>query len=134
MDPGTEKCLIIYDGYCRLCNWWVRFLLKHDRNDVFRFVQNDKISSDVIRSQILNTIHETLVVQYSGHFYYASDAIIQISRIMPFPWRMFRITSFIPKALRDRVYFWVARNRLKVFGKYEACPLIPDEIKHKFPD
>jgi predicted DCC family thiol-disulfide oxidoreductase YuxK len=32
----------------------------------------------------------------------------------------------IPKPLRDGVYNLVARNRYRIFGKYEEC-FVPDE-------
>jgi predicted DCC family thiol-disulfide oxidoreductase YuxK len=32
---------------------------------------------------------------------------------------------FVPKPLRDPVYNLVARNRYRIFGKYEAC-FVPD--------
>jgi predicted DCC family thiol-disulfide oxidoreductase YuxK len=31
----------------------------------------------------------------------------------------------VPKPLRDAVYNLVARNRYRIFGKYEAC-FVPD--------
>jgi hypothetical protein len=30
--------IIIYDGKCRMCSGFVRFILRHDKRDCFRFI------------------------------------------------------------------------------------------------
>lgn len=32
-----DRPIIIFDGKCRLCSAWVRFVLRHDKHDRFRF-------------------------------------------------------------------------------------------------
>ena len=32
----NEK-IILYDGVCILCNKWVNFIIKHDKNKTFKF-------------------------------------------------------------------------------------------------
>ena len=41
-------------------------------------------------------------------------------------WGWVRALRLVPKALRDAVYNLVARNRYRIFGKYEEC-FVPDE-------
>jgi predicted DCC family thiol-disulfide oxidoreductase YuxK len=36
----------------------------------------------------------------------------------------------VPKPLRDAVYSLVARNRYRIFGKYDAC-FVPDVAMRK---
>ncbi|OWP85683.1 thiol-disulfide oxidoreductase, partial [Flavobacterium covae] len=33
-----DKQIILFDGVCNLCNYWVQYIIKHDKNDIFRFV------------------------------------------------------------------------------------------------
>ena len=40
-------------------------------------------------------------------------------------WRWTRALFAVPKSLRDAVYGLIARNRYKIFGKYETC-FVPD--------
>jgi predicted DCC family thiol-disulfide oxidoreductase YuxK len=36
-------------------------------------------------------------------------------------WGWVRVLLSVPKPLRDAVYNLVARNRYRIFGRYEAC-------------
>jgi predicted DCC family thiol-disulfide oxidoreductase YuxK len=40
-------------------------------------------------------------------------------------WRWARALLLVPKPLRDAVYGLIARNRYRIFGKYDAC-MVPD--------
>ena len=40
----------------------------------------------------------------------------------------------IPRALRERGYRVVARNRYRVFGRYDTCPLPTEETRERFLD
>jgi predicted DCC family thiol-disulfide oxidoreductase YuxK len=40
-------------------------------------------------------------------------------------WSWVRALRLVPKPLRDAVYNLVARNRYRIFGKYQEC-LVPD--------
>jgi predicted DCC family thiol-disulfide oxidoreductase YuxK len=40
-------------------------------------------------------------------------------------WGWVRVLFAVPKPLRDSVYSLVARNRYRIFGKYEEC-FVPD--------
>ena len=40
-------------------------------------------------------------------------------------WRWTRVLFGVPKPLRDAVYNLVARNRYRIFGKYDEC-FVPD--------
>jgi len=39
---------------------------------------------------------------------------------------------FIPRALRDPIYLWVARHRYRWFGRSEACMVPKPELKSRF--
>jgi predicted DCC family thiol-disulfide oxidoreductase YuxK len=40
-------------------------------------------------------------------------------------WSWVHVLRTLPKPLRDAIYNLVARNRYRIFGKYEAC-FVPD--------
>jgi predicted DCC family thiol-disulfide oxidoreductase YuxK len=44
-------------------------------------------------------------------------------------WQWVRVLRVVPKPLRDAAYSLVARNRYRIFGKYEACFVPNAELK-----
>lgn len=64
---------------------------------------------------------ETLIVVHGGAALRDSDAIIAIWTGLGWPWRALAAARAVPKALRDPMYRWIARNRYRLFGKRETC-------------
>ena len=61
---------------------------------------------------------------HGGVAYFKSDAALTVLSNLP-GWRWARVLLRVPKPLRDAVYNLVARNRYRIFGKYEEC-FVPD--------
>ena len=59
-----------------------------------------------------------------GVAYFKSDAALTVLSQLP-RWGWVRVFFVLPKPLRDAVYNQVARNRYRIFGKYDAC-FVPD--------
>jgi predicted DCC family thiol-disulfide oxidoreductase YuxK len=59
-------------------------------------------------------------VVHGGVAYLKSDAALTVLSHLP-GWGWVRVLRFVPKPLRDAVYNLVARNRYRIFGKYETC-------------
>ena len=56
--------------------------------------------------------------------YFKSDAALTVLGALP-GWGWVRVLLAVPKPLRDAVYSLVARNRYRIFGKYDEC-FVPD--------
>lgn len=64
-----------------------------------------------------------------------SDAVLEVMRRLGGIWRLFSTAgSLFPKVLRNFAYRLVVRNRYRIFGKYDACPLPTPEQRGKFLD
>lgn len=63
-----------------------------------------------------------------------SDAILLLARELGGVWRLGEVGKLIPRFLRDKLYELVARNRYRVFGKYDACMLPEPRHRQKFLD
>ena len=64
-----------------------------------------------------------------------SDAILRAGKELGMPWNVLAtIARIVPRPLRDVVYRFVARNRYRVFGKYETCMLPDPNQQHRFLD
>lgn len=139
MSASASNPIVLYDGVCGLCNRLNQFLLERDSGDVFRFAS---LQSDFAR-QVL-TVHganpddlDTVYVvvdsgEPSERLLARSDAILYLLSRLEGIWKLGGIGRVLPKAVRDGIYSIVARNRYRVFGKYETCMLPDPRYRHKF--
>ena len=61
---------------------------------------------------------------HGGVAYFKSDAALTVLSHLP-GWAWTRVLFTVPRPLRNAVYGLVARNRYRIFGKYEEC-FVPD--------
>ena len=66
----------------------------------------------------------------TGH----SDAALKVAAYLGGFWRIFLAARVLPRALRDHCYDLFARNRYKLFGKYDTCMLPPPGVRSRFLD
>lgn len=131
--PSEANPIVFYDGVCGLCNRLVQFLLKRDRHARLRFasLQSEFAAQVLTRHGInpldLDTVH--LVMDYEQpeeRVLNRSDAVLCASRELGGKWKVLAaVARVIPRSWRDLVYGFVARNRYRVFGKYDSC-ILPD--------
>ena len=118
--------VILYDGVCVFCSRWVRFVAARDKARRFRFtaIQSDYGARLAQAFGIDPKDPDTNAVIHSGVAYFKSDAALAVLSALP-GWRGVRVLRSVPKPLRDALYNLVARNRYRIFGKYEKC-FVPD--------
>ncbi len=137
-----ENPIILYDGVCGLCNRLVQFLLKHDKQERLRFasLQSDFAAKVLQRHGIdpkdLDTLHLIENYEQPGErVLQRSDAILRAGRELGGFWSATAAAAkVIPRALRDVIYRFVARNRYRVFGKYDTCMLPDPNQRSRFLD
>ncbi|MDV6167021.1 thiol-disulfide oxidoreductase DCC family protein [Flavobacterium sp. DG1-102-2] len=132
--PKSKK-IILFDGVCNLCDSTVQFIIKRDKNDIFRFVA---LQSD-LGQQIINYIGidisktDSIILYEPGRaYYYKSAAAINILKELGGIYSLLNIFSIIPKYISNKVYDYIARNRYKWYGKKDACMIPTPELKAKF--
>ena len=118
--------VILYDGVCVFCSRWVRFVVARDRDRRFRFtaIQSGYGTRLAQAFGINPEDPDTNAVIHGGKAFFKSDAALTVLSLLP-GWRWVRVLRRVPKPVRDAVYDLVARNRYRIFGKYEEC-FIPD--------
>lgn len=126
-----DKPIFVFDGVCVLCSGTVRWLLRRDKKDVFRFLPAQSPLGEALYKHYGLNMDETFMLIDEGLVYDKSDAYLRIMERLGGAWGMFALMRFIPKGLRDFGYDLVARNRYRLFGKVEYCALIPDNVKKK---
>jgi predicted DCC family thiol-disulfide oxidoreductase YuxK len=127
---ADDHPVMIYDGYCGLCSSAVQFVLRHDRRRTFRFIAaQSELGTSIYRHYGLDPRdYETFIVLADGLPLFASDAVIGIGRRLGLPWSMGAVANALPRGVRDGLYFWIARHRMRFFGRRDTCHLpAPDE-------
>ncbi|WP_081847974.1 GNAT family N-acetyltransferase [Microbulbifer sp. HZ11] len=126
--------VVLFDGVCRLCSFWARFLLKFDRHRRLKLATVQSEEGQAILSFFAMPLdeYETLLLVESGQMYVKSDAILRILKLLPFPWPALSCFRLIPPSVRDWIYDRVARNRYRLFGKQLECALPRAEDRARF--
>ncbi|QPF85031.1 thiol-disulfide oxidoreductase DCC family protein [Bradyrhizobium genosp. L] len=126
MTAWPDDDVILYDGVCIFCSRWVRFVVARDTARRFRFtpIQSDYGTRLATTFGIDPDDPDTNAVVHGGVAWLKSDAALTVLGHLP-GWGWTRALSAVPKPLRDAVYSVIARNRYKIFGKYETC-FVPD--------
>jgi predicted DCC family thiol-disulfide oxidoreductase YuxK len=135
--------LMLYDGLCGFCNWSVRWVIKRDRHDRFRFVPQQSALAEAIlarhgigREAMLSANSVYLVVGYDRpgeQLLCQSDVTVQVLRLLGGGWELAgRLLGAVPRFLRDGVYSLVARIRFHIAGRYQSCPLPSAAERAKF--
>jgi len=67
-----------------------------------------------------------------GKVYKKSTASLRVMNRLPWYWKEAQILRIIPRALRDAIYDFIAKNRYKWFGKKDQCIIPTPEMKSRF--
>ena len=126
MNPWPDDDVILYDGVCVFCSRWIRFIAMRDKDRRFRFtaIQSAYGAHLAQAFGIDPQDPDTNAVIHGGIARFKSDGALTVLSHLP-GWEWTRVFRVAPKPLRDAVYNLVARNRYRIFGKYEEC-FVPD--------
>ena len=136
MTMPTEKKIILFDGYCNLCNGAVDFILRHDHRDEFRFGSLQGVAGQAL----LNSHHmaadtfNTFILLEDGKIFTRSTAALRVLKHLGKGWQAAYIFIIVPAFIRDGVYAWISRNRYRWFGKSQTCRMATEREKQHFLD
>lgn len=132
--PENKK-IVLFDGVCNLCDGAVQRIIKHDKNDIFRFasLQSD-IGKKLVEERGMDPeeLDSIVLIEPGVAYYRKSTAALEISRDLSGGYSLLKNFLFIPEPLRDGIYDLIANNRYKWFGKKEQCMIPTPELKAKF--
>lgn len=132
MDPA--KSVLLFDGVCNLCNSSVQFILARDPKAKFRFasLQSDEGQELLQAFEDRPSDLSSVVLIEDGQLYARSDAALRVARQLSGGWPLLYAFIVLPRALRDAVYNWIARNRYRWFGKRDSCMIPSPELRSRF--
>jgi predicted DCC family thiol-disulfide oxidoreductase YuxK len=124
---------VLFDGVCNLCNGAVRFIAANDPAGRVAFLPLQSARAAQLLGEAAPAADDgTVVLLANGRRYDRSDAALHVALELRQPWPLAFAAILLPRAWRDRVYRWIARNRYRWFGRREACPLPPPGLRDRF--
>ena len=139
--------IILYDGVCGLCNRLSQFVLRRDRESIFRFASlQSPLAARILarhgaNPEDLDTVfvvlnHDlTKDAQPDEGLLPRSEAVIFVLKRLGGIWKVLGLfVQLLPRFLRDWAYRVVACNRYRVFGRFETCMLPSARDRSRFID
>lgn len=124
-----EDDLILFDGTCVFCSGFARFVVRHDKQDRFRFVTAHSATGRKIYEhyKLDPDLMETNIVIVDGRAHTRMGAFAAAMSALGWPWKLLSVVNLPPRQMTNWVYDRIARNRYR-FGR-QVCPLPTPELK-----
>ena len=129
------KKIILFDGYCNLCDSSVQWIIKRDKKDSFRFVSLQSELGQMILDYLCireQKIDSIILFEPQKAYYSKANAVFEIGKTLGGLFYLISFFSILPNLLTNKIYDWIAKNRYRWFGRKENCMLPTDEVKSKF--
>ena len=133
-DIEINKSVILFDGYCNLCNSQVNSILRFDSKKIFYFSNLDSsFSKKVIKENKVESLEgKTIILYHNNKIIIKSNAAIKIAYLLGGFFKIFIIFKILPSFIRDGIYDVISRNRYRWFGKSDSCYIPQKEILDRF--
>lgn len=130
----TGETVVLFDGTCKLCNGWAKFIIQHDRPGriLLATVQSSQGQALLKWAGLPTDQFNTVVLITDDRFFVRSDAMFEILARLPPPWPWLRVAKCVPRKVRDWMYDKVALNRYRLFGKYDSSRTPPFDHPKRF--
>lgn len=136
---GEALTSVLYDGVCGLCNGLLQFLLTHDRRGVFAFASLQSAIGRAVVERLGGDPTELtsfyVLANYRtrhSRIFARSKAALFVAGQLGWPWKAAVLARVLPNAILDHVYNVVARNRYRMFGRFEQCLTPRPEFRSRF--
>jgi|TARA_B110000438_G_scaffold33857_2_gene33568 predicted DCC family thiol-disulfide oxidoreductase YuxK len=129
-----NKKIILFDGFCNLCNPIVKIILKLDKNKKFYFSSlNSSFSKKILNDKIDKNFHgKTIILYTDDKIYIKSKAVFQIIYLLGGYLKFFLFLKLIPYSILDRIYNIISKYRYDWFGKSKTCFVPNKETSDRF--
>ena len=142
MSAPSSTTIVFYDGVCGLCNRLNQFLLRRDHDARIRFAAlQSPIARQLLAAHGLDPADlDTVYVMAdwragTERVLSRSKAVLHALDQLGGPWRALAMAGgLVPSPLSDLLYRVVARNRYRIFGRFDACQIPPPGGRERFLD
>lgn len=122
--------IIIYDGVCVLCNFFIRWILKKDQNFNFKVTN---LQSNFTKTNYIEVtkVDSVAVILKDGGILQKSKAVAYILKKIKRLLLIRLLLMVFPSFLSNFIYDLIAKSRYLLFGKYSSCPVLVGDLKSR---
>lgn len=140
--------IVLFDGVCNFCNGAVNFIIRHDRDNKFKFAAlqshrgmelrakygiGDDVDSIILIEDNAAHLHSGAGIGMTvGSAFLYSNAALQIARALGGVFSLLFVFVIVPTPIRDWFYRLFARYRYRLFGKRDVCMVPGPEVTGRF--
>lgn len=131
---NTEQKIILFDGVCNFCNYWVNFIIDRDKKNIFKFaaLQSEKGNEITKKNNLPQNDFDSFILISQNKVYKKSAAAFEILKHLDSWFIIIYPIKYLPIAVNDFFYDLIAKNRYKFFGRKNVCRIPTNEEKAKF--
>ncbi len=126
--------IILFDGVCNFCNYWVNFILKRDKKNYFKFASLQSESGQALlkKNGLPRDDFDSFILIAENKIYKKSEAAFIVAKRLSGISKIILPFKILPTRFTDLVYDFIANNRYKFFGKREFCRIPSPDEKNRF--
>ncbi len=131
----NNKPILFFDGHCNLCNGFIDFLVRKDRNrKVLIASLQGKTAQQTLPPEAIEKLASVVYMDSNKELHYKSSAIFRVA------WQvggwLHIITPFriLPRFFTNWIYDFVALTRYSFFGRRDTCRIPTEEERRHFLD
>ena len=87
--------LVLYDGKCGFCQFWVQFILDRDSSSYFLFAPLQAKWATDLHQKSLDQDFDTLLLYENKVLFEKSTAALRIAKKLKWPWKILWILFFV---------------------------------------
>ena len=124
-----EKVIVVFDGFCVLCNNYVRWVSKRNpsKNIYFTNFDSNYIKNNYPKLKLGDTI---FIITEDNKILHRSEAIKYSFKHIRLNYFLKTLIRISPNFLLDIFYRLIASNRYFLFGKLEVCST-PNDVNQE---
>jgi predicted DCC family thiol-disulfide oxidoreductase YuxK len=129
-----KQPILLFDGECGFCNRTVQFFLKNENSKKrMHFAPLQSEPGRALRRYFEIDEKTDSLILIKGHdAYIKSCAALRLTIYMKGFWPLMMVFVIILPFIRNVVYDFVAKRRMRLFGRVESCALLKNEDRKRF--
>lgn len=134
VSNSAEQKIILFDGVCNFCNFWVNFIIDHDKKNNFKFAALQSESGQEITKKfnLPQKDFDSFILISQNKVFKKSAAAFEILKYLDSWIKIIYPIKFLPIAFSDLFYDLIAKNRYMFFGRKDVCRIPSKEDLNRF--